>query len=984
MSTTFNKVFPNYTCFDRNNLSATTNANEEENPNIEKASKAEENNSRDTTIDESNSDSNSRSNLESYSRSSCVIDEESSFGNDSQVFLESDSPLSSKPAISSKTNSRSSLNQYSPNGSFQNLRSFSAQLSKTDNEANPTDSHLSDNKSGKESRSSHVRFLPVDTSPSPSSSTVPKLCNSSLPTEIYPNNKASKEDTYKDINSTDKNIKNINNNQDIHGTEISDQNDSSKDLWCQRRRMSSLNEFYDPFSNAEIYCGPAPDPKKEHPENISKIDTDDLSPMTKKKLTRTRTMSTFDKVSNFKSKHPRSYELKRRGSEDESSATNKGSRKLYIENVDKTLEDLLTYEDTDRNYQITVEDTGPKVLKVGTANSWGYNYVDIRGTYMLSNLLQELTIAKSYNRHSIFLDEARLNENPVSRLTRLISTQFWNNLTRKIHLDNIGEIALDTKITLPGAKVPRVYVPYNCSKQYEFYIQTSRMHPSMKLEVEYLPEKITPEYVKSINGTPGLLAIAMEEHFDPSTGELTMTGYPYCVPGGRFNELYGWDSYLIALGLLENGKTSIARGMVEHFIFEIEHYGKILNANRSYYLCRSQPPFLTDMALKVFNKMGGNSNSTAVHFIKRAYKAAIKEYKTVWMSEPRLDKKTRLSCYHPDGIGIPPETEPSHFDTILTPFALKHAISLEEFRDKYNNGEIIEPDLDEFFLHDRAVRESGHDTTYRFEGVCAYLATIDLNSLLYKYEMDIADFIEKFYDGSFTDLNDSSVTTGDDWRNLASLRIQRINKYLWDENTGFYYDYNVKLEQRTSYESATTFWSLWAGLASQQQANLMVEKALPKLEVLGGLVACSENSRGPLSINRPSRQWDYPYGWAPHQIFAWEGLKNYGFLGVSKRLAYRWLYIMTKAFVDYNGIVVEKYDVTRGNDPHKVDAEYGNQGADFKGVAKEGFGWVNSSYILGLKYMNGHSRRGLGSCIPPVPFFNSLKPNEKEGYGLSS
>ena len=142
----------------------------------------------------------------------------------------------------------------------------------------------------------------------------------------------------------------------------------------------------------------------------------------------------------------------------------------------------------------------------------------------------------------------------------------------------------------------------------------------------------------------------------------------------------------------------------------------------------------------------------------------------------------------------------------------------------------------------------------------------------------------------------------------------------------------------------------------------MVEKALPKLEMLGGLVACTEKSRGQITIDRPNRQWDYPYGWAPHQILAWVGLEKYGFAGETRRLAYRWLYLMTKAFVDYNGIVVEKYDVTRGTDPHRVNAEYGNQGADFKGVATEGFGWVNASYVLGLKYMNNHARRALGTC----------------------
>ncbi|GMM58034.1 alpha,alpha-trehalase [Maudiozyma humilis] len=749
------------------------------------------------------------------------------------------------------------------------------------------------------------------------------------------------------------------------------------------RRMSSINEYNDPFSNAEIYYGPETDPRKSQMAAASAAAA--AAAAIPHKLNRIRTMSVFDNKATAAATRLAllgETHLVRRGSEDDSFLSSKGNRRFFIEDVDATLDELLHNEDTDKNYQITVEDKGPKVIKLGTANSFGYNHINIRGTYMLSNLLQELTIAKSFGRHQIFLDEARLNEDPVNRLSRLITNQFWNSLTRKVDLFNIGEMASDTKIDTPEAKNPRVYVPADRPEQYEFYIQAAQMNPSLKLEVEYLPTAITPEYVKSLNRTPGLLALAMEEHVNPSTGEQSLIGYPYAVPGGRFNELYGWDSYMIALGLLESNKVDIAKGMVEHFIFEIKEYGKILNANRSYYLCRSQPPFLTDMANVVFNRIGGTSNPSAVNFIKRSFVAAIREYKSVWTAEPRLDPETGLSCYHPDGLGIPPETEPDHFDTILLPYTKKYNCSFEEFRKMYNDGEVHEPELDEFFLHDRAVRESGHDTTYRFEGVCAYLATIDLNSLLYKYEVDIADAIEKYFGDKFVDPDDYSVTTSADWRKLAQLRKERINKYMWDEEAGFYFDYNVHIKKRTSYESATTFWALWAGLASPEQAARMVEVALPKLEMLCGLVCCTEKSRGPISINRPIRQWDYPFGWAPHQILAWKGLDDYGFTGDAARLAYRWLFMMTKAFVDFNGIVVEKYDVTKATDPHRVEAEYGNQGADFKGVAKEGFGWVNSSYLLGLKFMDNHSRRALGTCITPPLFFNSLKGEYRKKYNL--
>jgi len=100
---------------------------------------------------------------------------------------------------------------------------------------------------------------------------------------------------------------------------------------------------------------------------------------------------------------------------------------------------------------------------------------------------------------------------------------------------------------------------------------------------------------------------------------------------------------------------------------------------------------------------------------------------------------------------------------------------------------------------------------------------------------------------------------------------------------------------------------------------------------------------------------------------------NYGYLDEAQRLAYKWLYMVTKAFVDFNGVVVEKYDVTRELDPHKVEAEYGNQGSDFKGVPKEGFGWVNASYVYGLSFLPMHMRRALGTLTPYDTFEKATK-----------
>ena len=614
----------------------------------------------------------------------------------------------------------------------------------------------------------------------------------------------------------------------------------------------------------------------------------------------------------------------------------------FLVPVEKTLKALLAREDTDGNYQITIDDAGPKTLTLGTLASGGHKKTDIRGAYMLSNLLQELTMATKFGLATVILDEARLNENPVSRLSRVIRTVFWDSLTRRIDASSIEKVALDPKDWTDDPR-PRVYVPRGAPEQYEYYTKLASNRPEIRLDVRWLPaDKITGEYVRDLNNAPGLLAVAMEEYVDDKTGEKDLRGMPFVVPGGRFNELYGWDSYMESIGLVIDDRVDLAKSMVVHFCFCIQHYGKVFNANRSYYLGRSQPPFLTDMALRVYEKI--KTEPGALDFLRTAIQAAIKEYRGVWTAAPRLDPITGLSRYRPVGVGVPPETESSHFTHILHPYAEKNGMTNEEFVQAYNSGVVQEPELDEYFLHDRAVRESGHDTSYRLENVAANLATIDLNALLYKYETDIARAMRSYLGDRMVmpaefcaeGMVPGSIETSSAWDRRARKRREVMNEYLWNEEKGMYFDYDTVKQEQTTYETATTFWALWSGLAMPAQAALLVERALPKFEVFGGLVSGTEESRGQVSLTRPNRQWDYPFGWAPQQILAWAGLLRYGYEEEAERLAYKWLYMVTKAFFDFSGVVVEKYNVTEPIDPHKVDAEYGNQGSDFKGVATEG------------------------------------------------
>lgn len=277
--------------------------------------------------------------------------------------------------------------------------------------------------------------------------------------------------------------------------------------------------------------------------------------------------------------------------------------------------------------------------------------------------------------------------------------------------------------------------------------------------------------------------------------------------------------------------------------------------------------------------------------------------------------------------------------------------------------------LDEYLLHDRAVRESGHDTTYRLDGRCANLVTVDLNSLLYKYEVDIARLLDAFFAADFPE------ECAAEWRRRAQHRQQLMDQYLWSEEAGQYYDYDVVKGESVIYDSATAFWPLWAGATSETQAERLVATLLPKLEMAGGMVSGTEASRGSISLDRPSRQWDYPYGWAPHQIMIWQGLlqsplpETHG--PIARRLAYRWLYTILRAYVNYHGVVPEKFNVVTGS--HRISAEYGNVGTEFRMVAREGFGWMNASFMLGIRLLGRRELRALGALIEPAQLYAPLQ-----------
>jgi alpha,alpha-trehalase len=628
--------------------------------------------------------------------------------------------------------------------------------------------------------------------------------------------------------------------------------------------------------------------------------------------------------------------------------------------VDSNFQKLLSEQDTDHDNKITIEDIGSKVFYIKSI--LGQNY-ELNGTYYLSNFLMQLAIAKDDGKKILLLRPEYLYENPVRRTSRMIKDIFWNGLTRTIDEQHLPQILKDSK--LQNQENNYLYIPFNDSDGFEYFSQIAEVNKNLNLKIEVLPSIITGEYVKNLDNKHGLLSLAITKDGN------SFKGVPFVVPGGRFNEMYGWDTYFINLGLINDGKYSLAKSNVDNFMYELEFYGKILNANRTYYLTRSQPPFFTSMMMDVYKILPDES------WLQKALALAIEEHNNIWFAAPKLTE-TGLSRYFDIGGGIPPEVEPDHFDWLLSSFAEKYQLTINEFKDKYSKGEIKEPALNEYFIHDRCMRESGHDTTYRWtingEDLCADFVTVDLNSLLYKMELDIARCIEKVFNGTFNLKNDKT-TSSDYWYNLAKDRKKLIRQYLWNSDRNMFFDYNIKDKLQNYYISATTFYPLWtiysdydeSKILNDDEASKLIKTALSYLEAPGGILASALLSKQKAAEGREDRQWDYPYGWAPHQIITWRALLNYGFKEDAHRLIYKWLYTIVKNAADYNGTIPEKYDVISRS--HKVFISYGNVGTEFDYITQEGFGWMNASFQIGLSLLPDNLLSKLEKLIPPEDIF---------------
>jgi alpha,alpha-trehalase len=499
----------------------------------------------------------------------------------------------------------------------------------------------------------------------------------------------------------------------------------------------------------------------------------------------------------------------------------------------------------------------------------------------------------------------------------------WDVLTRSMtRCDSI----VDPK--LPAAAL--LYLPASFSEP----DSVKQLEQACKVHVEHLPMVIQHPGEADVDAISphGLL-------FLPNS---------YVVPGGRFNEMYGWDSYFIILGLVRDRRIELARGMVENFFFEIEHYGTVLNANRTYYLTRSQPPFLTSMIMAVYNaeKAAGHEDKD---WLARAYGFAARDYE-MWTHEPHVVGSTGLSRYYDFGNGPPPESLQDetglhrkvagyfiiHPELARTYVVVKDSTqqAQEAAGPDYNvrvcdiPKTMARPGCDaagtvqlsaDYYKGDRSMRESAFDISFRFGPYGAathHFAPVCLNSLLYKTEKDLEEISQLL----------SKTAEARQWKQRAEQRKKQIDKYLWDDQRGLFFDYDLRTGARSTYEYVTTFYPLWAGLASPRQAQA-VARNVKIFECPGGLATSS---------NETGMQWDYPYGWAPLQSLAVEGLRRYGYIADADRISYKFLSTVAENF-RREGTIREKYDVvTRSSEAH-VSAGYQTNVV--------GFGWTNGVFL---------------------------------------
>jgi alpha,alpha-trehalase len=388
----------------------------------------------------------------------------------------------------------------------------------------------------------------------------------------------------------------------------------------------------------------------------------------------------------------------------------------------------------------------------------------------------------------------------------------------------------------------------------------------------------------------------------PRYSSLLPLPRPYVVPGGRFREIYYWDSYFTMLGLDESGRHDLIADMVGDFAYLIDTYGHVPNGTRTYYLSRSQPPFFFAMVGLLSKDDAAGAFSLYLPQLKREY--------AFWMEGAtglRRGTAHRRVVAMPDG-------------TILNRYWDDHDTPRDEsYREDTELARASRRPAPQVFRDIRAAAESGWDFGSRWfaDGHTrasidtTEIVPIDLNSLLFGLENAIHAGCQ--YQADTACVNE--------FARRAAARHAGIDRYLWDTSSGAYLDYRWTQQAPIPRLSAATLYPLFVALASTTQAASVAQSITRDLLKPGGIVTTTLDT---------GQQWDAPNGWAPLQWIAVAGLRRYRGAALAETIACRWMINVNEVYRQ-SGKLVEKYDVMNT----------GRSGGGGEYPTQDGFGWTN-------------------------------------------
>ncbi len=398
--------------------------------------------------------------------------------------------------------------------------------------------------------------------------------------------------------------------------------------------------------------------------------------------------------------------------------------------------------------------------------------------------------------------------------------------------------------------------------------------------------------------------LTQEATNEPPFASLLALPYPYVVPGGRFAELYYWDSYFAVLGLEQDGRHDLSEDVIKDFAYEIDTYGHVPNGNRSYYLSRSQPPFFAKVVDLIARADGDSTYLVYLPELQSEYDFWMDGVDTIQPGQSyrhvvRLADGTVLNRYW-DNRNVP--RDESYSEDVQTA-AQSNRKASQVYRDL------------------RAAAESGWDFSSRWLADGTTLSTIrttqiapvDLNSLLFHLEETLAKAYRIKGDETKVEMFEAA----------ASARQNAIQTLMWDTQGGYFTDYLWQDQQQTQTETAATLYPLFLKAASKQQADIVAATVGRDLLMPGGVATTLVNS---------GQQWDLPNGWAPLQWIAVDGLNNYGENDLALTIATRWVNKNVAGYQEV-GKLVEKYKVTTSS------GDFSGGGGEY--ATQIGFGWTN-------------------------------------------